>query len=414
MDLKRWNPWWDGVFPETLAGIERGVTMAIRDAMKLKKVIVVTGPRRSGKTTVLYQVILQEIKARGHKNVFYVPFDDPQFDGVTIDAIIDEYVSLTNPVHPLIVVDEAQEKPEWAKWAKSVHDRGEAEILVSGSTSYLLTRSDATYLAGRSVSYTMYPLSFAEFLSFNRFDRPDIPSKNDENRLAFFMNEFLTNGAYPEIVLADPVLKPGLIASYFDTLLARDVVTRLGGDIKTGSAIARHLIATVSSKVSTNAIRKSFGIGSETAARWLAGFASGYLILEARKFSYSVKEQAMEKKKYYVIDNSFIRLVQPSYTNAGKLLENAVATEIVKSGHNLYYWQGKHECDFIITENDKPVAGIQVTKDPEKLREVEGLEEARDALKLKHLWLVGTGRGKAGGHDVFPLWDLGKLLQRAA
>jgi len=137
-------------------------------------IISVIGVRRSGKTYLLYDTIKRLISAGIQKrNIVYINFEDErlslQKDG--LDLILQAYLELY-PENDLaecyFFFDEIQNVDGWEKFVRRIYDTISRNIYISGSNSRLLSTEIATELRGRSVSYTLYPLSFSEYLDFNK------------------------------------------------------------------------------------------------------------------------------------------------------------------------------------------------------------------------------------------------------
>ena len=152
--------------------------------------------------------------------------------------------------------------------------------------------------------------------------------------------------------------------------------------------MAIYLISNTGKEFSYNSLKKMFEIKSvQSVIDYISYFEESYLIFCIPKFSYSYKQQQVNPKKVYSIDNGF------SYTNSvsfskdkGKMLENCVFLELRKRFKEIYYFQEEKECDFILKEKNKIAGAIQVCYDlnEESMnREMKGIVEAMDKFKLK-------------------------------
>jgi hypothetical protein len=124
-------------------------------------------------------------------------------------------------------------------------------------------------------------------------------------------------------------------------------------------------------------LAKAVGINDKSAKEYLSYLEESYLYTELRQFSFSLKEQQNAKKKIYFNDNGFVLLSFKFSENRGKLLENLVLTELIKSGYEVYFYNKNFECDFIAKKDEYTIA-IQVCyelNDGNRKREFNGLNK---------------------------------------
>ncbi|MBI2064264.1 MAG: ATP-binding protein, partial [Candidatus Yanofskybacteria bacterium] len=111
-----------------------------------------------------------------------------------------------------------------------------------------------------------------------------------------------------------------------------------------------------------------------------------YFVSQVNKFDYSLKKQIINDKKTYAVDNGFISKISLKLTkDNGWLLENVAYTKLKKEG-SIFYYSGRHECDFVVAENKNVKEAVQVCWNLTQMnreRELNGLLEAMNAFKLK-------------------------------
>ena len=174
--LSSWNFWGEGID----TGIERSIYVnRICSYLRgVNKVVSIFGIRRAGKSYILRQVNRAISNRIGAKNVLYVDFEEMLFpvrlDKEFLIEIYEAYRDFIRPKRqPLIILDEVQEVKYWEKFVRSIHERNEARIIVSGSSAKLMAEEFETILAGRTITFEIYPLSFREFLIFKNIDLPE-------------------------------------------------------------------------------------------------------------------------------------------------------------------------------------------------------------------------------------------------
>ena len=131
------------------------------------KIIAIAGARRTGKTHVMFQCI-NDLLQKGVKrdNILYINFENERLVGITainLDNLLIAHRELFNPDGMIYVfLDEIQVVENWDKWVRKIYDTGKYRLIVTGSSSQLLSSEIATSLAGRNITYVVYPFSFRE------------------------------------------------------------------------------------------------------------------------------------------------------------------------------------------------------------------------------------------------------------
>lgn len=382
------------------------------------QVVAITGVRRSGKSTLMKQFVKRQIEAGRDRNSFlYINFEEPKFAGMLslefLETVHDAYTEIVKPKEtPCLLLDEVQNLPRWERFVRGLHEKREAQVLVSGSTSKLFSEGLAKLLTGRWLELKTYPLDFTEFLGFNGLKlsgRLDILSKRV--KIKQMLRQYLEFGGFPLVVLNNE--KEEILSRYFEDIIGRDVAER-NKVRKTEKlkALARHYLTSFSSSISYRKIAKFIGLSLDSVERFSASMQDAYLILFVPKFSYSLKEQQVNPKKVYCVDSGLINAAGFRFSqNIGRLYENTVFAMLNRKGKEVYYYKGKGECDFVIKEGRKVSQAIQVSYQlgENKEREVRGLLEAMEAFKLSEGLIVTEGfegqetqRGKKVKYT--PLW----------
>ena len=361
-------------------------------------IISVIGVRRSGKTYLLYDTIKRLIAAGIQKrNIVYINFEDERLslEKDSLDLILQAYLELY-PEKDLsecfFFFDEIQNVDGWEKFVRRIYDTISRNIYITGSNSRLLSTEIATELRGRSVSYTLYPLSFSEYLDFNKAEK-EYAATVQRVKLAEHFRMFMLYGGFPELIDLDDTLKIKKLQDYFNTIIYRDLIERY--DISNSLVLKfflKRILSQVTKPVSVNRIwndLRSMGyrVGNNTLYEYADHIQTAFASLMINKFDYSPIRQEKGEKKAYAVDNGLLTAVDWSFSeNHGKLLENLVALELLKSGKDVTYFSDTRECDFIILEK-LSYSAIQVCyslKESDTYdRETDGLVNACKYLKLK-------------------------------
>lgn len=396
MALESQNPWW---FSKTFnTGIDRlQMFPEIMQYLKAKEVLILTGARRTGKSTIVYQIIDHLLKSGTNKeNILYVNLDEPLFmsmadDPQLLGRIIEEYKSSRAKDGMLyLCIDEIQNYSYWAYAVKTFYDTKEdIKCILTGSTSSTLKNDAAMRLSGRYLTCTIYPLSFQEFLTFKGNKTPALIEK------AQLFEEYLKFGGYPRIVLEeDRDLRQKILKNYYETIYLKDII--LPNNLRNSSDLINllyYLISNPANLCSYNKIAEMQHISPETVKEYTEYAQNCYLLYTLMKFSYSVKKQIANPKKIYALDTGLINAVSFAFSeNKGRILENYVFNCLNRNFEEIYYHKGSYECDFVVKSKDKIAFAIQVTlslKDPDtKKREIRGLKEAMDSYSLSKGYII--------------------------
>ena len=341
------------------------------------KIITVPGVRRCGKSS-LFLLVINQLLTEKHirkEQILFLNFDDErlQFNAENLDEILQAYRELY-PDIPLkdayLFFDEIQMAKDWQQFVRRIYEQECKHIFITGSNSRMLSSELSTSLRGRTLQYEEFPLSFREYCSFKGIDT-NFYIPEHRARITNAFKEYLHQGAFPEVVLAAPLLKERILQEYFFVMLYKDLVERY--EIKNPEPVRyfiKRVMSNLTKPTSINRIYnelKSQGvsIGKNTLYDVIVQTESIYLFFALTKYEPSLVKESSGDKKYYCIDNGLRSvLLNPQSEDNGKLLENAVYLHLrrnlsVEAG--LHYYKGKKECDFVQTSHGEVIHLIQVT-----------------------------------------------------
>lgn len=348
-----------------------------------KHIQVIQGIRRSGKSTLFKLLINHLTQTIDPEEILYMNFDDPFFTPFREDAtkfydIIQTVKKLTQKEVKYLFLDEVQNMKGWESYVKSVYDSELfTKIFVTGSNSTLLEGELATLLTGRYLSVQVHPLSFKEILRINKIDTY-MQIVEQKPKVLKLIDEMMLYGSFIEVYDHKEEFRRDIITTYYQTILLKDCVSNHAlRDVKSFKELSFYLLSNIASLYSYNSLAKAVGMNDKSAKEYLSYLEESYLCTELKQFSFSLKEQQNAKKKIYFNDNGFVSLSFRFSSNHGKLLENLVLTELIKSGYEVYFYNKNFECDFI-AKNDKHTIAIQVCyelNDGNRKRELNGLNK---------------------------------------
>ncbi|MAG02014.1 hypothetical protein CMI42_01645 [Candidatus Pacearchaeota archaeon] len=377
--LKKWNIW-DG---DIDSGKKRTLYIdKIWPVVDRKEVIVLKGIRRSGKSTIMKQLMKKLVNSNiNKKQILYLNLEDYGFaDSLNLelfDNVLSSYLNYTkNKKLIYFFIDEIQKIPDWAKWVRTKYElKDKIKFIVSGSSASLLTKELSTLLTGRNLSFLIKPLSYQEYMKFA--SSPNI-------------RDYITYGGFPEVVLENNVEKKiMLLTQYFEDIIHKDIIDRYSvRNSKQLLDLTRNIVLNAGTKVSINKLSKIYGLSTETIATYIGYMVNAFLLIEVTYFSFSelIKYDKSKLPKYYSIDNGFITITNQTYSeNRGKKYENAVLLKLWDGKNNISYWNElSSEVDFII---DGKAINVTSTNDiPD--REQKGLINFKSKYKNFNLILV--------------------------
>jgi len=367
--LKKWNPWEKKID----TGIKREKYIKkIYPYLKRKEVIVLKGIRRSGKSTIVKQLIQELIKNKiDKKQILYLNLEDYNFaNNLNLDLfeqIFKAYKNYSkNKKKTYFFIDEIQKIKGWEKWIRTKYDLDEPiKFIVTGSSASLLSKELSTLLTGRNLSFSIFPLSFKEFTKFSK-------TKS--------LKEYFKFGGFPEVVLErSEDQKEFILEQYFTDIIHKDIIDRYNiRNAKQLIELARYLISTSGSKVSINKLSKILGISKDTISLYIHYMIDAFLLFEVPYFSFSakIKHSITKLPKLYVLDNGLINIVDVKYSkNIGQMFENTILIRLLEHYKEISYWSdSKSEVDFVI---DKKAINVTSTdKIPD--REIIGLKNFQE------------------------------------
>ena len=405
------------------------------DPRNLRSILAVVGPRRSGKTYYLYQLI-RELLASGETSrtdILFVDFEDYRLQGfkpTDMDGLLSAFQQLAGRAPRFLFLDEIQHVPGWSRLLRTLHNRGQFVVIVSGSNSSLLGGEIATELRGRYREERMLPFSFREILKYRRLSLDKVTLHTSERgRLLGIFDQYLRFGGFPE-TLANPheLEKRKLLQTYFQTIFYRDILDR--HRIKARYVLEpmmRQLLEDYAALFSVSTFAKhlaSTGLpGSKrTIANYLQYLEEAFFVIANEKFAYSPRRRMMNPRKVYLIDPGFGLLGGAFTEKRGALLENAVAVELFRQQRRMFYFKERYECDFIVQEGTRATEAWQVCWEvnaKNERRELRGFLEAVETLKIPRGGILTYDQEetlKADGHRVrlIPVWKwlLGLHVER--
>ena len=336
----QFNPWWEEEI-KFEGVVERSRYLSYMNSVSSdKSIVILTGLRRVGKTTLL-KLLIRDLIAQGvlPSRLFYISLDDYTLEDKSILDIVDDYRQLHKlsvDEHIFLFLDEVAHKKQFQQQLKNLYDRQNVKIYASSSSSSVLKDKQA-FLTGRELILEIFPLDFDEYCEFKRLT----VKQKDAPLLASYFEDYLKIGGMPEFVLKQD---RGYLTTLVDDIIYKDIVAFHG--IKNPQGVRDYfalLMERSGKQISINKVANILKISPDTAKRYLKMFEEAYLIYLVPRCG-KLNEKILSPKKIYAADLG-IRNLFTGFRDKGALFENYVYLKIRAAAPG-YLYQDGIEIDF--------------------------------------------------------------------
>jgi uncharacterized protein len=361
-----------------------------------KEIIVVTGMRRVGKTTI-FRMIFDRIES---KNKVFFDMENPlsqkifeEEDYNNIWANLKSF-GIDNKTRVFIFLDEIQAKPDIVKVVKYLYDHYDVKFFLTGSSSFYLKNLFPESLSGRKVIFELFPLDFEEFLLFKDYKKEFYEKfkekEKNKNKVVYektkkIYEEYLEFGGFPQVVLAENIeKKKELLLDIFKSYFEKDVQGLADfKEINKFRDLLLLLLKRIGSKLDITKLSSELGVSRETIYSYISFLEKTYFISLISPLTKSIDREVSGTKKVYICDNGIGKHI--GKCDDGGLLENAIFINIRKYGEVKYYEKRSGgEIDFILPE--KNIAIEVKNKGDEK--DYSKLKRIAESLKLKEFYII--------------------------
>ena len=316
--------------------IHRAIEPVIKEYLTAFPVIGLTGPRQSGKSTLLQSIL---------KKYTYVTFDDYKLRSL-FEHDPEKFMSIYESE---VIFDEVQKVPEIFNYIKMAVDRDRqhyGKFVLTGSNQFAFLQNITESLAGRMGLLSLLPFQYSEIPKIMR-------------------EEAIYRGSYPELVMREYQHSKAWYTSYVDTYLMKDVrqISNIG-DIRDFQRFMNLLAANTAQILDLTHYANDLGVAVNTIKRWLSVLEASYIIFLLPPFYENYGKRIVKSPKVYFYDTGLVAFLTGITTKelylhgpmAGSLFENYIVAEIAKkeshqkTNAHLYYLRTTHgvEVDLIV------------------------------------------------------------------
>ncbi|WP_234410395.1 ATP-binding protein [Caldalkalibacillus mannanilyticus] len=343
------NPWWSsGQVPRDF--IKPVKRLALYEAKKyfyhteIRREVILSGPRRVGKTTIMYQMIDDILKHSSAKQILYISFDHPMLKLCEIGDILEIFENnISQGTEQLyLFFDEIQYASNWDTWLKTLYDQHPSyRIMATGSASPVLASKVSESGVGRWTQIKIPTLSFYEYIEMIGVNQPILPSNFNPTQLSHLSRSELSNimiavqplqkhfhqylliGGFPEVAktrdipFAQKIIREDVV----DKVIKRDIVSLFNiRNVSEFEKIFLYLCMTSGNIIVAETIAKEIGVSRPTISNYLELLEHANLIYMSKPFELKGKKILKSKPKIYLAD--------PAIRNAVLMLGEEVLTDL--------------------------------------------------------------------------------------
>ena len=328
---------------------------------------VIVGIRRAGKSTIMMQII-DELKDKNisEEQIIYINFEYKEFSFIRNDDDLYSYIKsfIKNDSKYYIFLDEIQNVDKWEKTVNSFKAKEKYSIFITGSNSDLLSGELATHIAGRYVSFKIYPFNFFEVCKLKNIDN------NNKYELKEYFDDYIKWGGLPQIFefKLESQIKTYL-SDVYDSIIVKDIINRFEiKDLDLFNRIVEYIVTTPSETFSAETLANYFlgkeqrGVAKNTLYNYLEYMVKGNLINKCERYDIRGKRILSGRYKYYLTDLGLGMVKNINKRpQLGAYLENVVYNELLVRGYDVSVGNIQNgEIDFIATKDNK-IEYYQVT-----------------------------------------------------
>lgn len=374
--------------------LPRAIYPALRAHLARPQITVLTGMRRTGKTTLCRQLmadspIEQKLYIDLERIDNRILWSEPNYE-LILQALTQQGLHVDQPL--LLVLDEIQLVPNLPSVLKYLYDTYAIKFVVTGSSAYYMKNQFTESLAGRKKVFDIYPLNFGELLQFKGIVATSLDwseasrfVRSEYERLKGYYDEYIEYGGFPEVVLTESVTdKKDLISDILSSYINFDIRTL--SDIRDPAnlyKLIKLLAVRTGTKLDISKLTSLIGLSRPTVENYLTLLEQSYLIRTIPVLATSPDREIVKARKLYFLDNGIAAMVGDA--GSGAKFENAIFNQLLHRGELAYYQlKTGREIDFVIDQE----IGIEVKETAAEgdLRNVHSLAQN---LSLRQTYVVG-------------------------
>ena len=413
--------------------IVRRIVSRVREHLSKPEISLIVGPRQCGKTTLM-RLLQDELSKKGMKTLFFSLDNDgdrPYFESQK--SLLDKIKLEVGGEKVYVFIDEIQRKENAGLFLKGIYDRGLGyKLIVSGSGSLELKEKIHESLAGRKRGFEMGTGEFFELVDF-RTNYSYEKKINDffkiDSGIAFnYLNEYLSFGGYPKVVLAETESeKQQVMAEIYESYLVKDISYLLKiKKMESLTALVRMLAAQAGGMVNVSELSSTLGLAMDTVNNYLWYLEKTFIVKKVTPFFRNLRKEITKTPIYYFCDLGMRNYAMRKFGKVdvnlvdGHLFENYVYLQLMNlkgEQSSVHYWrtQDKAEVDFVIDQGEVIIPVEVKLSWLESPKVTRSLRSFLDRYKPKKAYVVHLGglmEEEIGETlvEFIPYYDLGTRI----
>ncbi len=338
---------------------KRELEEKIEQYLESPEIIAIFGPRQVGKTT-----LLRELYSRVDNPVF-LTFEDIELK-VLFEEDIKSFITLYIDPYDHIFIDEFQYARMGGKHLKYIYDTTDKKIFISGSSAMELSINAVKYLAGRIFVFNLYSFSFGEFLSvkdasfyklYSNLQSTISPSIS--KKITTYMEEYLTFGGYPRVVLSkNDEEKKEILKNLLSIYLLRDIreIAKIADETKMYKLL-KALSLQIGNVIVYNELSTLIGVNAVQLKKYLSVFEKAFLTKAITPFFTNKRLEIVKNPEIFFLDMGIRNVIIKNFSaledrvDKGAMLENFVFRELIERELKYYRTKNGAEVDFVIDDS---------------------------------------------------------------
>lgn len=385
MDIFDFNPWWETgeIERDVKTFKKRDLFNILANSLEKRYIDIITGLRRVGKTTIIYQLINELLERNiNPKNIFYFSFDIEKKD---LTKILREYEEKVlrrkiKDTKVYLFFDEIHKLDNWEDRIKVIYDLNpKVKIVLSGSSSLNILKSGKESLVGRAKFHYLPPLTFKEFL---RFKDVKIPKKDEieihERKLSMLLHEFISRGFPETLEMNDKEVEEYVRELVVERIIYRDIPESFHiEDIEIVKILANYIFENPGVIINIDSLSSDLGRHKKTIINALNYLELFFLIKRVSNIRNSFLATSRKNRKAYPLHSSL------SFSKSEDLtIETLVRSEL---NAGLYWRKSSYEVDYVIQKNGTLIP-VEI-KNKEKISK----KDMKSIIKFCELFKVNEG-----------------------
>lgn len=315
---------------------------------------VICGVRRCGKSTLFLQYI-EYLKSNDidDDHIIFINFEDLEYEEYTDYKTLYNYLNkrIIDSKKYYIFLDEIQNVEKYEKTVDSLLVKGNCDIYITGSNTYMLSSELSTLLSGRYIEIKMFPLSFKEYVSYY---------KDVNNDYEDLFNKYISSSSYPfSINFKEENMLNKYLEDIYNSIIIKDISLRIKKlDISLLHRIVKFMFDSIGSILSINNIANKlssdgYKIDNKTVSKYIEVLIESMLFYKVERYDIKGKNILSSLEKYYVVDIGIRRIkLGRNYSDLGHIIENIVYLELMRRNYNVYIgYFTNAEIDFVAIKN---------------------------------------------------------------